>query len=162
MKDIGIGTTSYLDGGKLTINEDKLKDALRSNPDEVARLLNGVDPDNKTYSRTATAEERKSRYMKSGIFQRISDILEDNISTYRNADGKKGILLEKAGIDGDITFTDNLMNDELEDYDKRISSLTEKLIRKEENYYRQFTTLERYLNMMNAQSAWLAMQFNQG
>jgi flagellar hook-associated protein 2 len=54
------------------------------------------------------------------------------------------------------------MNDELEDYDKRISSLTEKLIRKEENYYRQFTTLERYLNMMNAQSAWLAMQFNQG
>lgn len=162
MKDIGIGTTSYLDGGRLTIDENKLKEALRNNPDEVAKLLNGVDPDNKTYSRTATAEERESRYAKSGVFQRISDILEDNISTYRNADGKKGTLLEKAGMEGDITFTENLMDDELEDYDKRISALTQKLIRKEENYYRQFMALERYLNQMNAQSAWLAMQFNQG
>ena len=162
MKDIGIGTTSYLDGGKLTVDEANLKEALRNNPDEVAKLLNGVDPDNPTYSRTATTEQRRSRYTKSGVFQRIADILEDNISVYRNAEGKKGILLEKAGIDGDSTFSDNLLNDELENYDKRISALTERLIRKEENYYRQFTVLERYLNMMNMQSAWLAMQFGQG
>src|SRR5690606_12622766 len=125
-------------------------------PDEVAKLLNGVDPDNVAYSRTATAEQRRSRYAKSGVFQRIADILEDNISTYRDADGRKGILLEKAGIDGDSTFTDNMMNNVLEDYDKRINALTERLIRKEENYYRQFSVLEQYLNMMNAQSAWLA------
>lgn len=161
MKDIGIGTTSYLDGGRLTIDEAKLREALRNNPDEVAKLLNGVDPDNKTYSRTATAEQRKSRYSKSGIFQRISDILEDNISIYRDSNGNKGTLLEKAGIEGDITFNDNLLNDELKNYDKRISALTERLIRKEENYYRQFTALERYLAQMNAQSAWLMTQFGQ-
>ena len=161
MKDIGIGTTSYLDGGRLTIDEAKLREALRNNPDEVAKLLNGVDPDNKTYSRTATAEQRKSRYPKSGIFQRISDILEDNISIYRDSNGNKGTLLEKAGIEGDITFNDNLLNDELKNYDKRISALTEKLIAKEEYYYRQFTALERYLAQMNAQSAWLMTQFGQ-
>ncbi len=161
MKDIGIGTTSYLDGGRLTIDEAKLREALRNNPDEVAKLLNGVDPDNKTYSRTATAEQRKSRYSKSGIFQRISDILEDNISIYRDSNGNKGTLLEKAGIEGDITFNDNLLNDELKNYDKRISALTEKLIAKEEYYYRQFTALERYLAQMNAQSAWLMTQFGQ-
>ncbi|HOK43752.1 MAG TPA: flagellar filament capping protein FliD [Thermoclostridium caenicola] len=161
MKDIGIGTTSYLDGGRLTIDEAKLREALRNNPDEVAKLLNGVDPDNKTYSRTATAEQRKSRYSKSGIFQRISDILEDNISIYRDSNGNKGTLLEKAGIEGDITFNDNLLNDELKNYDKRISALTEKLIAKEEYYYRQFTALERYLAQMNAKSAWLMTQFGQ-
>jgi flagellar hook-associated protein 2 len=161
MKDIGIGTTSYLDGGRLTIDEAKLREALRNNPDEVAKLLNGVDPDNVAYSRTATAEQRKSRYSKSGIFQRISDILEDNISIYRDSNGNKGTLLEKAGIEGDITFNDNLLNDELKNYDKRISALTEKLIAKEEYYYRQFTALERYLAQMNAQSAWLMTQFGQ-
>lgn len=162
MSDIGIGTTSYLYEGKLTINEEKLKKALRENPDEVAKLLNGVDPENKTYSRTATAEQRKSRYLKSGVFQRISDIVEDHISIYRDADGNKGILLVKAGMEGDSSYSDNLINDQLEEYDKRISALTEKLAEKEEYYYRRFAVLEQYLSAMNAQSAWLAMQFSQG
>lgn len=162
MSDIGIGTTSYLDEGKLTINEEKLKKALRENPDEVAKLLNGVDPENKTYSRTATAEQRKSRYLKSGVFQRISDIVEDHISIYRDADGNKGILLVKAGMEGDSSYSDNLINDQLEEYDKRISALTGKLAEKEEYYYRRFAVLEQYLSAMNAQSAWLAMQFSQG
>lgn len=160
MKDIGIGTTSYRDGGKLTIDEDKLKAALGSNPDEVAKLLNGVDPENKSYSRTATTEQRESRYSKSGVFQRISDIMEDYLSIYRDADGNKGILLEKAGLEGDTTYYENLLSEELEDYDERIKALTDRLTEKEENYYKQFAILESYINQMNAQSAWLAMQFS--
>lgn len=162
MKDIGIGTTSYLDGGRLTVDEDKLRKALMENPDEVAKLLNGVDPENPAYYRTSTAEQKASRYKKSGVFHRIADIIEDQISIYRDANGNKGVLLEKAGMEGDITYNDNLLNDELEDYDKRIKAMIEKLTRKEENYYRQFSVLETYISQMNMQSAWLAMQFNQG
>ena len=162
MKDIGIGTTSYLDGGRLTVDEDKLRKALMENPDEVAKLLNGVDPENPAYYRTFTAEQKASRYKKSGVFHRIADIIENQISIYRDANGNKGVLLEKAGMEGDITYNDNLLNDELEDYDKRIKAMIEKLTRKEENYYRQFSVLETYISQMNMQSAWLAMQFNQG
>jgi flagellar hook-associated protein 2 len=159
LKDIGISSNSYLDRGKLTIDENKLKDALRNNPDEVAKLLNGVDPDNATYKRSATAEQRASRYAKSGLFQRLSDIIEDNISGSRDTSGNKGILLEKAGIDNDASFGDNLLSDELKEYDRKIAAMRDKLIRKEEQYYRQFAAMESYLNQMSAQSAWLLSQF---
>lgn len=156
MSDIGISTTSYLDGGKLTIDENKLKQALRENPDEVAKLLNGVDPDNKTYSRTATSEQRSSRYSKSGVFQRISDIVNDYISTSRDANGNKGILLVKAGMKGDSSEHDNIMSKQLDEYDERIDEMTDSLTEKEEYYYKKFSMLEEYLSAMNAQSAWLS------
>ena len=43
-----------------------------------------------------TAGERAARYRESGLAQRLLDIIEDNISTMRNSQGKKGFLLEKA------------------------------------------------------------------
>lgn len=160
LKDIGISSNNYLDKGKLYIDETKLKDALRNKPDEVAKLLNGVDPDNPTYSRTATSAERTSRYDNSGLFKRISDIVENNISTIRDTSGNKGTLLVKAGIEGDMSNTDNLLDDELDEYDDRISTMQDRIDAAEERYYRQFSLMESYLNQMNAQSAWLTSQFS--
>jgi len=159
LKDIGIESKSYSDKGKLYLDEDKLKNALLTMPDEVQKLLNGVSAENPSYSRTATAEQRADRYKKSGVLQRLSDIIEDHVSTFRDKDGKKGILLEKAGIEGDLTNTKNLINDQLKDYDNRINDMIEKLTRKEENYYKKFSALERMLAQMNQQSSWLLSQF---
>lgn len=159
LKDIGIESKSYSDNGKLHLDEDKLRKMLTSKPDEVARLLNGVSPDNPTYSRTATKEQRADRYNRSGVLQRLSDIIENNVSTFRDSDGRKGILLEKAGIEGDLSNTENLISEELDDYDDRIASMIVKLTRKEEAYYKKFTTLEKMLAQMNQQSAWIASQF---
>lgn len=159
LKDIGIESKSYMDNGKLYLDEDKLRNMLISKPDEVAKLLNGVSAENPTYSRTATQEQRADRYSKSGVLQRLSDIIEDNISTIRDSSGNKGILLEKAGIDGDMSNTGNLISKELADYDNRINEMIEKLTRKEEAYYRKFTLMEKMLAQMNQQSAWLASQF---
>jgi len=159
LKDIGIESKSYSDNGKLHLDEDKLRKMLTSKPDEVARLLNGVSPDNPTYSRTATKEQRADRYNRSGVLQRLSDIIENNVSTFRDSDGRKGILLEKAGIEGDLSNTENLISEELDDYDDRIASMIVKLTRKEEAYYKKFTTLEKMLTQMNQQSAWIASQF---
>lgn len=162
LKDIGIESKSYSDYGKLYLDEDKLKNMLISKPDEVARLLNGVSAENPTYSRTATKEQRADRYNKSGVLQRLSDIIEDNISTMRDADGRKGILLEKAGIEGDLSNTKNLISKELADYDERINNMIEKLTRKEEAYYRKFSLMEKMLAQMSQQSAWLTSQFGMG
>ena len=160
LKDIGIESKSYSDNGKLYLDEDKLKNALLNMPDEVQKLLNGVSAENPSYSRTATAEQRADRYKKSGILQRLSDIIEDHVSTFRDKDGKKGILLEKAGIEGDLTNTQNLINEQLKDYDDRINDMIQKLIRKEENYYRKFSELETILARMNQQSMWLTSMFS--
>jgi flagellar hook-associated protein 2 len=129
-------------------------------PDEVAKLLNGVSAENPNYSRTASAEQRADRYSKSGVLQRLSDIIENHVSTLRDKDGRKGILLEKAGIEGDLSNTKNLISDQLKDYDDRINNMIAKLTRKEENYYKKFSALETMLAQMNQQSSWLLSQFS--
>lgn len=162
LSDIGISGRSYSDNGKLYLDEDKLKNALLTKPDEVAKLLNGVSEENPRYNRTATAEQRADRYSKSGVFQRVSDIIDNHVSTLRDSSGNKGILLEKAGIEGDLTSGKNLISDQLQDYDDRIARMIEKLTTKETNYYRKFSALETMLVRMNQQSAWITSQFNMG
>ncbi|NLB78994.1 MAG: flagellar filament capping protein FliD [Clostridiaceae bacterium] len=162
LRDIGIESKSYADKGKLYLDEDKLKNALLSKPDEVAKLINGVSAENPSYSRTASAEQRADRYNKSGVFQRLSDIIENHVSTLRDTDGRKGILLEKAGIEGDLSSTKNLISQQLDDFDDRINNMLDKLTRKEENYFKKFSALETMLAQMNQQSAWLTSQFSAG
>jgi flagellar hook-associated protein 2 len=162
LKDIGIESRSYIEKGKLYLDEDKLKGMLLNRPDEVSKLLNGVDLDNPTYSRNFTTEQKKDRYDKSGVLQRLSDIIEDNISTVRNSSDKKGVLLEKAGIENDLSNTRNLLNEEMDHYDERIYTLIDKLTKKEENYYLKFSKLESMLARMNQQSSWIANQFSSG
>jgi flagellar hook-associated protein 2 len=162
LRDIGIESKSYADKGKLYLDEDKLKNALLSKPDEVAKLINGVSAENPSYSRTASAEQRADRYNKSGVFQRLSDIIENHVSTRRDTDGRKGILLEKAGIEGDLSSTKNLISQQLDDFDDRINNMLDKLTRKEENYFKKFSALETMLAQMNQQSAWLTSQFSAG
>lgn len=160
LKDIGIESKSYSDKGKLYLDEDKLKNALLNNSDEVTKLLNGVSSDNPSYTRTLTSEQKADRYSKSGVFQRLSDIINDNVSTSRDSSGNKGILLEKAGIEGDLSNTKNLIYEELERYDDRIDTLIDKLTKKEENYYQKFANLETMLAKMNQQSEWITSQFS--
>ncbi len=162
LRDIGIESRSYNDNGKLYLEEDKLQKALLEKPDEVAKLLTGTSSQHPTYSRNFTISEKQVRYNQSGLFHRISDIIEDNVSTIRSEKGYKGILLEKAGIENDVSNTQNTLADELDNYDDRIDSLIDKLIRKEENYYLKFSNLEIMLNKMNQQSAWLTSQFSSG
>jgi flagellar hook-associated protein 2 len=162
LNDIGLETGSWQEEGKLYLDEEKLKNALLTNPDGVTKLLSGVSAENPAYTRTLTTDQRKDRYEKSGIFQRISDIIEDNISTSRDSYGNKGILLEKAGIEDDSSNYDNLMYEELRVYDNKINDMLERLEDKEEDYYKRFSNLESMLNKMNQQSAWLTSQFNGG
>lgn len=159
MSEIGISSSSYLDRGKLTIDETKLRDALQNKPDQVVSLLNGTAESVPLYSRTLTAEQKETRYNQSGVFQRLSDIIDDNISILRDTNGKKGILLEKAGITGDTSITSNTITNELKTYNERILNLLDVLSDKEDAYYKRFTAMESALQKMNSQGSWLASQF---
>jgi len=109
---IGITTGSYQDKGKLVIDEEKLRAALTDNYDAVVQLF--TQGSQYTYSEALNDPNKRAvRYKEAGIAQRIYDILQDNIRITRNANGKKGILLEKAGIAGDLTEYDNLIVNEI-------------------------------------------------
>lgn len=152
LSSIGITTGDYSDKGKLTIDETKLKAAISNNPEAISELF--TKQSDIQYSGTLTSEQRSKRYSEEGLANRISDILEDNIRTIKG----KGKLLEKAGIQGDITEFKSTIYDEITNYDKGIKSLLEKLSDKEDKYYAKFAAMEKAISKMNAQSNWLASQ----
>lgn len=154
LTDIGLSTSSdTLERGKIVIDETKLKEAIQNNPDRVADLF--MKSSDIPYSVDGKSE---GRYKEEGIFQRINDILQDNLRTLRDSNGNKGILLEKAGIKGDFSEYNNLLTEELDRQDKKIDELIDKLIDKENRYYLQFSRLESAMSQLNAQSNWLTSQ----
>lgn len=157
LKEIGIDTSDdYTQRGKLVIDETKLREALIERPNDVAELFTknseiSYDAD-KGYGGN---EERKET---TGIFRRMSDIVQDAIRTTRNTNGQKGYLLEKAGIKGDLSEIKNTISDKIKEKDKSIEDLIRKMQDRETQLYKQFSYLETMMNNYNAQSSWLTQQ----
>ncbi|KMT21691.1 flagellar filament capping protein FliD [Clostridium cylindrosporum] len=154
LKDIGIGTSAdFTQRGKLEIDEEKLRTALKERPDDVAKLFTQESSDY-PYDKKTGYGGNPNRRDNVGIFVRLSDIVEDNIGTI----GGKGFLLKKAGITGDITVTQNTISDTIKEKDTLLSDLIRKMSDKEAMLYNKFATLESVMNKYNSQSSWLTQQ----
>lgn len=159
LKEIGLDTSrDYTQKGKIVINEAKLKEALKNRGEEISELFTKQSSSYSNYNSKMSYSERKIRYEEEGIFQRVNDIINDYA---RNTDGK-GILLKKAGMEGDFTYNENILSEYIEQKDKKIKEMQKKLYEREDRYYMQFASLERAMNQMNAQSSWLMQQFSAG
>lgn len=159
LQEIGLNTSvDYSEKGKIVIDEAKLKEALKNNGEKVADLLTKKSTSIPRYDGTMNSTNRATRYNEEGIFQRISDILED----YTRTTSGKGILLNKAGIKGDFTDNNNILSEDLKRRDEKIREMEEKLYDRENRYYRQFAQLEKAIQQMNSQSSWLAQQLGTG
>lgn len=154
--NIGVSTTSFTDAGKITIDEDKLKAVMEENPDQVMDMFTRTSEIK--YSRNLSAEDARTRYEQSGFARRINDVLKKNITAVRNDAGLKGLLLEKAGIEGDTTeFTSSLFKN-IEAIEDRIDKATISMNETEDRYWDEFTTLETTIQRLNEQSNWLMSQ----
>lgn len=162
LSSIGITTSSfYQDKGKLVIDETKLKNALANNSEAVVNLF--TDSSDVTYFEAMDDQAlRSKRYEESGLANRISDIIQDAIRTSTNKDGKKGSLLEKAGMIGDRSEFTSILYNEISDYDKTVTDLNRRLTDKETALYKKFTAMESALSKMNSQTSWLTQQFGGG
>lgn len=139
LSEMGITTSSvYSDGGKLVINEDKLKKALTENPDQVVKTLTNSG------TKTDTEDTR-------GIVQRLRDSIKDFT----------GKIEKKAGK---ATFTDQqyTIGKSLIDMNDRITNFQRRLEDVESRYWRQFTAMEKAISQANQQSSFLMGQFNGG
>jgi len=132
---IGITTGDYTEGGKLYLDENKLKSALEEDPDIVYKLF-------------ATSGED---WNSSGVAVRLYDDLKGALDSIRETAGTN------SGIDTD---TESTLAKQIIDYNKRLDDLQNRLDDLEERYYRQFDALEVAISRLNQQSSWLANMFN--
>lgn len=128
--EIGLTTGTYSDGGKITVNETKLRAALQNNPDAVANL----------FTARPTSTDAKTAFGQSGLVVRISDALLKYTSSVTNN-------------------TLSSLQKQISDSEKMESSLVSKLSVKEQSLYKRFTAMEKALSSMNSQSGWLASLF---
>ncbi|MGG1518903.1 flagellar filament capping protein FliD [Paenibacillus oryzisoli] len=144
LSQIGISTAnvsgtsisgSYLDNGKIYIDEDKLKKAISENPDQVMALFTAND---------GLKDSNKG----DGLARRLSD----------QADALFKNISAKAGVTGSVDTT-YIIGKSLKDLNTRIDDFSTKLDDLETRYYNQFTAMEKYMNQMEAQSAQLSQQW---
>lgn len=132
LTQIGITTSSkYMDGGKLEVNEEKLKAALRENPDDVQKL----------FSNSSTGDSR-------GLVQRLEDAVDGTMKKIEERAGKSYHTLDNYTI-----------GKRLKDLNNRISAFEARMIKVENRYWNQFTQMEKAIQRMNDQSAQLFSQF---
>lgn len=131
---IGISTRSWYEGGKLYIDEAKLRRALQEDPEGVKQLF------------TKTS----SNPSENGIADRIYKVLNDATRQ----------ITESAGRETGLRLVDNSqLGRRLNNLNKQIDSWQDRLKNIEDRYWRQFTTMEKALSQMYSQSMWMAQQF---
>lgn len=135
--EIGITTGKYGERGKLIINEERLREAIQSNPEGVYALLGQTDSSTKDVSN------------QDGIFNRLKKINNAGLTA----------LADKAGtskFSKDITtaFTpESQMGEELRRLNSRIADVTSMLTQVENRYYKQFAAMEAAINKYNSISS---------
>lgn len=135
---IGITTGQYYEGGKIYIDEEKLKAVLETDPQKVTNIFKG--------SADGTAE---------GIYEKLSVTMDEALTK----------LVDKAGTskyssDANSIFKEeSVMGRKLKDYNKRITSLEDRLQAMEIRYYRQFSAMESAMSKYESQSSSLSSYF---
>lgn len=143
LSNIGISSARMDTSGKLVFDETKFKEQLLENPDEIANL----------FSLESTAESEA----KSGIAIQLQSLLKENIGNY----GTTGLLVEEAGLAGNLTADKNYISEKIEEYDDKMAELKKALEAERKRYWNKFSALESSLNRLNTQSSWLTDSMGQ-
>jgi flagellar hook-associated protein 2 len=136
LAEIGITTSSnYLDGGKLIIDETKLRQKIQENPDAIYRLFNNDS----------------TNYSEKGIARRLRDTIKDTIGKIEQKAGKTIWTNQQFAIGRDL----NNINDQIKRFEDHLKEV-------EDRYWRQFTAMEEAINKANSQAMYLMNAFGGG
>lgn len=138
LKAIGI-TSNYSNGlTTLSLNEEKLRAALETDPDKV---------------RDVFSKSMASGSSSNGLMQALKSPLD----MYSKTQGTKGILVQKAGSTlAPSTLYKNTLQNKLDDIDTQIEKWQDKMADQVDRYTSKFTALEKLISQMNSQSSALA------
>lgn len=158
LAQIGISTGAYSEKGELHIDPDKLKNAIANDPQGVMNLFTKKSesyPGTLTV-RTLDNQQRSIRTKEEGLAYRLYDIIQDNLGMVRDANGHKGLLLEKAGSPGDAVDTTSFLAKDMDKLTSRIAAEKKRLDNLRNRYYAQFTNMETALEKLASQSSILS------
>jgi flagellar hook-associated protein 2 len=134
LSELGIETSSnYLEGGKLIINETKLKAAIENDPESVENF----------FREDGATESQK------GIINRLYDTATN--------------IMDKLKVKAGNSFSTSkqyALGRELDDIGDRITRFENRLKQVEDRYWSQFTAMEKAIQRANEQSAYLMQQFS--
>ena len=138
LKAIGI-TSNYSNGlTTLSLDENKLRAALETDPDKV---------------RDVFSKSMASGSSSNGLMQALKSPLD----MYSKTQGTKGILVQKAGSTlAPSTLYKNTLQNKLDDIDTQIEKWQDKMADQVDRYTSKFTALEKLISQMNSQSSALA------
>lgn len=155
--EIGITTGSWRDNGKLVIDEQTLKDALRNDPERVMNTLFKTS--------NLPASDPEARKADTGAFIRVFDNMIDGMRSIidRSGPGGESSLLRSVRSNILVDFVTkgsrSLLDRDMSEIEKRIARENERLRSIEQAHWKRFTAMEKAMSQMNNQSAWLAQQF---
>ncbi|WP_191560073.1 flagellar hook-associated protein 2 [Metabacillus idriensis] len=133
LSSIGITTTSnYREGGKLLIDEAKLKKAIEENPEDVEKLFT---------SSGATSGEK-------GIITNLYDNLKTTMDKLNAKAGTSSSTSQQFTIGRNLSSIDN-----------QIIRFEDRLTQVEDRYWAQFTAMEKAIQRSNDQMSYLMQQF---
>ena len=136
LREIGIGT-SYSGGmTTLSLDEDKLRAALESDPDKV---------------KNAFTKTRESGSATDGLMKTMQNTLD----TYVKTTGEpKGVLITRAGsIKAPTSLNSNSLKSQMDNIDNQIDRWTDKMADQIDRYTSKFSKLEQLIAEMNSQSS---------
>ncbi len=132
---IGVTTGNYTEGGKLYLDETKLKKALEEDPDVLSKIFS-------TNGDTANQQGVAVRFY----------------NTLKTAQDK---ITAVGGYSGTITSdTSSSLAKQIRRYNSDLDKMNERLQDIEDRYYKQFDAMETALSKLNQQSSWLMQQFS--
>lgn len=144
LAQIGITTSrNYLDGGKLEINEEKLRAALADDPDSVHQLLNNTADTQLTRRPVGerTLEESQLIYNQTGLVGRLRNSINDTIKRIVAHAGNENRASQQYTIGREINGVDKQMDR----FQRRLTDI-------ENRYWSQFTAMEKAMNQANSQA----------
>lgn len=135
LASIGIGGIHYSEKGKLHIlDEDKLRNAIENNPDAVAKLFN-----------------KREGSQPVGIAEKL----------YSTTKTLMDEVTARAGTAGNVSNTD-LLGEQIARLNRQIEDGNQRMLKIENNLYRQFTAMETAIARYASQSAYLMNAFGGG
>lgn len=139
LEAIGINTEYSAGKTTLSLDEDKLRSILETDPTKV---------------RDTMTQSRADGASKDGAFTQIQKTVEKYAKT---SGASRGILVNLAGSEkAALSLKDNSYQGKLDRLQEQITRWEEKLSTKIDYYTRQFTALEKMISNMNSQSSALS------
>lgn len=121
---------NYLEKGKIHIDEQKLRESLEQKPDLITKLF----------------AKKGDTFADKGVATRLYDQINATMDEIK----------KKAGNSTTTSYASYSMGLNLKRYDDQISLWEDKLLKKENYYWKQFSAMETAMNKYSAQGAWLA------